>query len=91
VKGNDYFIEENRFASSDGGNGQPLDAIQVHRVRDGWGRNNLFRANRFELAEEGVGIRVQKGAQGNRVCASNTMTDANAGHRLTNLTIQAGC
>lgn len=91
LKGNDYIVEENTFVSSGSEDDRILNGIQVHRIMEAWGDGNIFRGNRFDLLLRGLGIQVQKGTQGNRVCASNVVKEADAGNRLTNLAVDTEC
>ncbi len=52
VKGNGWLVERNT------GRNSPEDGIQTHVVADGWGRHNVFRANRLVVNGPGFGIYV---------------------------------
>jgi hypothetical protein len=54
VKGNGWLVTRNRGRES------PGDGIQAHVVYKGWGRRNVFRANRLVVNGPGYGIYIHK-------------------------------
>jgi hypothetical protein len=73
VKGNSWLIAGNR------GSAAPEDGIQVHQILDGWGRDNVFRANQLQVDAKGYGINVTKRHDDNVVACSNKASGAAAG------------
>ena len=57
VKGNSYLIAENR------GSRATRDGFQTHVILDGWGRDNVFRANHADVQAEGLGFRIHLNEQ----------------------------
>ncbi|MCH8621994.1 right-handed parallel beta-helix repeat-containing protein [Undibacterium sp. TS12] len=80
VKGNNYAITGNTVnnhpTSSDK---NLLDGFQIHQAYTGWGKNNKFSSNRFNLNTKGYGINVQSGLIGNIVCDNNSATNTTGG------------
>ena len=75
VKGNGYTVTGNS------GSATKLDALQVHNVLDGWGRDNTFSGNTVHGGVPGYEVWIQSEDQGNIVrCQAST-----AGHGLTNI------
>jgi hypothetical protein len=54
IKGNGWLVERNR------GRDSPGEGIQTHVVHEGWGRRNVFRANRVVVNGPGYGIYIHK-------------------------------
>lgn len=54
VKGNGWLVEGNS------GRDSPRDGIQTHVAYRGWGRRNVFRANRLVVNGPGYGIYIEK-------------------------------
>ena len=54
VKGNGWLVERNT------GRDSPEDGIQTHVVYEGWGRRNVFRANRLVVNGPGYGIYIDE-------------------------------
>nr|WP_225311965.1 right-handed parallel beta-helix repeat-containing protein [Microbispora cellulosiformans] len=67
VKGNGYVIERNT------GSGTSEDGFQTHRIVDGWGTGNVFRANVIDLGGSG-GYGVNDTAGGNTISCDNKVT-----------------
>lgn len=61
VKGNGYTVTGNS------GSGTKLDALQVHNVLDGWGRDNAFSGNTVQGGVPGYEVWIQSGDLGNTV------------------------
>lgn len=75
VKGNGYTVTGNS------GTATKLDALQVHSVLDGWGRNNVFSGNSVRGGVPGHEVWIQSARLGNTVgCKSSA-----AGRGLTNV------
>jgi hypothetical protein len=72
VKGNDWLIEGNR------GEHAPTDGYQVHRILDGWGTGNVFRANVSNVDADGYGFNTHRVA-GNQVTCDNIVNGARQG------------
>lgn len=75
VKGNGYTVTGNS------GSATKLDALQVHNVLDGWGRDNTFAGNTVLGGVPGYEVWIQFEDRGNTVrCQPST-----AGRGLTNI------
>ena len=75
VKGNGYTVTGNS------GSDTKLDALQVHNVLDGWGRDNAFAGNTVLGGVPGYEVRIQSENLGNTVrCQASA-----AGRGLTNI------
>lgn len=75
VKGNGYTVTGNS------GSDTKLDALQVHNVLDGWGRDNAFAGNTVLGGVPGYEVRIQSADLGNTVrCQASA-----AGRGLTNI------
>lgn len=75
VKGNSYTVTGNSGSST------MLDALQVHKVLDGWGRDNSFAGNTVLGGVPGYEVWIQSEDLGNTVrCQAST-----AGRGLTNV------
>jgi hypothetical protein len=72
VKGNGYTIESNR------GSRAPRDGIWGFVKVQGWGNNNVYRNNNFDVRASGYGIRSD-GGSGNVVYCDNVVTNAGSG------------
>ena len=72
VKGNNYTIEDNR------GSRAPRDGIWGFVKVQGWGNNNVYRGNVFDVQASGYGIRSD-GGSGNVVYCDNVVTNAGSG------------
>jgi hypothetical protein len=74
VKGNGWLVEGNT------GRDSPEDGIQTHVVYEGWGRRNVFRANRLVVNGPGYGIYVHEEERSeNVVRCSNVVVAAGKG------------
>jgi hypothetical protein len=67
VKGNGYVIERNT------GRGTNADGFQTHKIVDGWGTGNTFRANVIDLGGSG-GFGVNDTVGGNTISCDNQVT-----------------
>ncbi|GAB1824211.1 right-handed parallel beta-helix repeat-containing protein [Herbidospora sp. RD11066] len=67
VKGNGYLIERNT------GRGSPADGFQTHKIINGWGTGNTFRANVIDLGGSG-GYGINDTAGGNTISCDNEVT-----------------
>ncbi len=86
VKGNNYAITGNTVINHPtSGDKNLLDGFQVHQAYTGWGKNNQFSSNRFNLNTSGYGINVQQGLTGNVVCDNNSAI--NTGSGVTNIAL----
>lgn len=75
VKGNGYTVTGNSGSTT------KLDALQVHNVLEGWGRDNSFAGNTVLGGVPGYEVWIQSGDLGNTVrCQAGT-----AGRGLTNI------
>lgn len=75
VKGNGYTV------SGNSGSTTKLDALQVHNVLDGWGRDNVFAGNTVLGGVPGHEVWIQSAGEGNSVrCRPSA-----AGLGLTNI------
>ena len=75
VKGNGYTVTGNS------GSATKLDALQVHKVLDGWGRDNAFAGNTVLGGVPGYEVWIQSEELGNTVrCQASS-----AGRGLTNV------
>ena len=75
IKGNGYTVTGNSGSTT------KLDALQVHNVLDGWGRDNTFAGNTVQGGVPGYGVWIQSAGLGNTVrCQAAT-----AGRGLTNI------
>jgi hypothetical protein len=89
VKGNNYLVTGNK-GSKVFVHDATYGAFEVHVQVDGWGQNNTFANNTADVqASSAYGFYVVKAATGNKVCASNTVT--NAGKGFANVAKTAGC
>lgn len=74
VKGNGWLIEGNI------GTNARLDGFQTHVVANGWGRENVFRANTARINSSGYGFRIHDArTTGNVVSCGNVVTAAGEG------------
>jgi hypothetical protein len=73
VKGNDWTIVGNVGRKS------VKDGFQVHRVYNGWGSRNIFRANQAMVDGTGFGIYVQSSSLGTVVTCDNVASGAALG------------
>jgi hypothetical protein len=76
VKGRGWLIEGNTGSNS------ADDGFQTHEILDGWGTDNVFRANTANLTGPGLGFSL-KPERGNVVHCDNTVTGPGA--ELTNV------
>jgi Right handed beta helix region len=67
VKGNGYVIEGNTGSNTNG------DGFQTHKIVDGWGTGNVFRANIIDLGNSG-GVGINDTAGGNKIACDNKVT-----------------
>lgn len=67
VKGNGYLIQGNT------GSGTNEDGFQTHKIVDGWGTGNVFRANVIDLGNSG-GFGINDTAGGNKIACDNKVT-----------------
>ncbi len=67
VKGNGYLIEGNTGSNTN------ADGFQTHEIVDGWGTNNVFRANIIDLGNSG-GVGVNDTVGGNVIACDNKVT-----------------
>ena len=75
VKGNGYTVTGNSGSTT------KLDALQVHNVLDGWGRDNAFSGNTVLGGVPGYEVWIQSGGLGNTVrCQASA-----AGRGLANI------
>lgn len=56
VKGNGWSVNGNSGTA-------PVDGAQVHVVVEGWGRENIFAANTFEVASDGYAVLLEGSAR----------------------------
>lgn len=75
VKGNGYNVTGNS------GSATKLDALQVHTVLDGWGRDNAFSGNTVQGGVPGYEVWIQSADLGNTVRCQPSA----AGRGLTNI------
>jgi hypothetical protein len=73
VKGNRWLVERNT------GRNSRRDGIQTHVVYKGWGRRNVFRANRLVVNGPGYGIYVEEEQSENVVRCDNVAVRARDG------------
>jgi hypothetical protein len=73
VKGNRWTVAANR------GTDAPRDGFQVHVIRPGWGRGNVFAGNVADLGDGEYGFRVDKDAVGTVVGCDNVVSGASRG------------
>ncbi len=78
AKGNGYTISNNTGVNPTG-NTKMVDGVQIHQAVSGWGNNNTFKRNNFDVRSTGYGFNVQSGTTGNKVCTDNTVTNAASG------------
>jgi len=76
VKGNDWLIEGNSGANS------PQDGFQTHEIVDGWGTDNVFRANEAAVNGPGFGYSLTPTLDNVVEC---TNTASGAGEGTTNV------
>ncbi|MEO3854781.1 NosD domain-containing protein [Acrocarpospora sp. B8E8] len=67
VKGNGYVIEANTGSNTN------ADGFQTHKIVDGWGTGNVFRANIIDLGNSG-GYGVNDTVGGNTIACDNKVT-----------------
>lgn len=67
VKGRGWTVEDNT------GRHTPADGFQTHEIIDGWGTDNVFRANRGELDSPDGFLVAPRPARDNVVACSNTL------------------
>ncbi|GAA4180726.1 hypothetical protein GCM10022252_04010 [Streptosporangium oxazolinicum] len=67
VKGNGYLIQGNTGSNTN------ADGFQTHKIVDGWGTGNVFRANIINLGNSG-GIGINDTAGGNTIACDNKVT-----------------
>ncbi|GIH21810.1 hypothetical protein Aph01nite_01200 [Acrocarpospora phusangensis] len=67
VKGNDYVIERNSGSNTN------ADGFQTHKIVDGWGVGNVFRANIIDLGNSG-GFGINDTVGGNTIACDNKVT-----------------
>ncbi|WP_436758459.1 NosD domain-containing protein [Streptosporangium sp. V21-05] len=67
VKGNGYLIQGNT------GSGTNEDGFQTHKIVNGWGTGNVFRANIIDLGNSG-GFGINDTAGGNKIACDNKVT-----------------
>ena len=72
VKGNDWLIEGNAGTNS------PMDGFQTHEILDGWGTDNVFRANTATVNGPGFGFSLTP-ARDNVVECTNKASGAAEG------------
>jgi Right handed beta helix region len=80
VKGNGWTVTGNT------GQHSPKDGFQVHKVYEGWGQGNVFRANHAGVFGPGYGFYVQSRSLGTIVTCDNTAVGAALG--LSNMGCQ---
>ncbi len=73
VKGNEWTITGNT------GDHSVRDGFQVHRVYQGWGERNVFRANTASVDGPGFGFYVQSESLGTVLACDNTASGAASG------------
>jgi hypothetical protein len=73
VKGNRWTISHNT------GSIAPEDGFQVHVIRAGWGRDNVFDDNVANLGDGEYGFRIDSEATGTVVGCNNQVTGASKG------------
>ena len=73
VKGNRWRIEDNTGLDA------PEDGFQVHVIRAGWGRDNVFAKNVANLGAGEYGFRIDEEAAGTVVHCDNRVTGASKG------------
>ncbi|WP_244928674.1 right-handed parallel beta-helix repeat-containing protein [Nocardioides sp. W7] len=73
LKGNGWLVEGNR------GTRALQDGFQVHEAVEGWGLDNVFRANTAVVDAEGYGFWIQQGLTGNVVSCDNVVEGARSG------------
>jgi hypothetical protein len=89
VKGNGYLVTGNK-GSKVFVHDATYGSFEVHVQVDGWGRDNIFSGNTADVqAPSAYGFYVVAAAQGNKVCASNTVTGAGKG--FANVAATEGC
>ncbi|MEC3980635.1 hypothetical protein [Amycolatopsis sp. H20-H5] len=89
IKGNGYLIADNK-ASKVFVHDATYGGFELHVQLDGWGRNNTFSGNTADVQSSyAYGFYLAKPRLGNKVCASNTVT--NAGKGFANVAKTAGC
>ncbi|WP_328606659.1 right-handed parallel beta-helix repeat-containing protein [Amycolatopsis sp. NBC_00345] len=89
VKGNGYLVTGNK-GSKVFMHDATYGAFEVHVQVDGWGQDNTFSDNTADVqAPSAYGFYVVAAAQGNKVCASNTVTGAGKG--FANVAAAQGC
>ncbi|MET9264026.1 right-handed parallel beta-helix repeat-containing protein [Amycolatopsis sp. NPDC004079] len=89
VKGNGYLVTGNK-GSKVFVHDATYGSFEVHVQVDGWGQNNTFSDNTADVqAPSAYGFYVVKAATGNKVCASNKVT--NAGKGFANVAATPGC
>ncbi|WP_329089402.1 right-handed parallel beta-helix repeat-containing protein [Streptosporangium sp. NBC_01469] len=67
VKGNGYLIQGNTGSNTN------ADGFQTHKIVNGWGTGNVFRANIINLGNSG-GIGINDTAGGNTIACDNKVT-----------------
>ncbi|GAA0379547.1 hypothetical protein Acor_00960 [Acrocarpospora corrugata] len=77
VKGNGYLIEGNTGSNTNG------DGFQTHKIVDGWGVGNTFRANIIDLGNSG-GVGINDTVGDNKIECDNKVTGGS-------LTKKGGC
>ncbi|ANN20322.1 hypothetical protein SD37_35195 [Amycolatopsis orientalis] len=89
LKGNNYVVADNRGTKVFVHNAT-YGGFEVHVQLDGWGRGNTFSGNTADVQSSyAYGFYLVKAATGNKVCASNKVT--NAGKGFANVAATAGC
>ena len=73
VKGNRWTISRNTGSTA------PEDGFQVHVIRAGWGRDNVFDDNVANLGNGEYGFRIDSEATGTVVGCNNQVTGASKG------------
>jgi hypothetical protein len=73
VKGNGWLIQANTGTDS------VKDGLQVHKVYDGWGYGNVFKANKLRVNGPGYGIYVQSKHLNTVVSCDNVAIGAGRG------------
>lgn len=89
LKGNGYRVTGNTGRKVFVGN-RTYGGFEVHEQLAGWGRDNTFASNTADVQSQyAYGFYLHKTNTGNRICASNRVT--NAGKGFSNVTASAGC
>ncbi len=89
MKGNGYLVADNQGSKVFVHNAN-YGGFEVHVQLDGWGRDNTFSGNTADVrSPSAYGFYLVKAATGNKICASNKVT--NAGKGFANVAATGGC